>query len=113
MKLLAAKKWNKVFHENGEKYLIEVRSELTHHDRNANAQFSIGGDIFRLARNGRKVHEMSGCIHDEIIKHFPQLQPLVDVHLSDEDGVPMHAYANAGYWAGHCKIQPEIGRAHV
>ncbi len=107
MKLLAAKKWNKVFHENGEKYLIDVRSELIHRDGNASPYFSIGGDIFRIAKNGRKVWEAGGCIHEEIIKHFPQLQPLVDVHLSDEDGVPMHAYANAGYWAGHCKIQPE------
>ncbi len=107
MKLLAAKKWNKVFYANGEKYLIDVRSELVHRDGNASPYFSIGGDIFRIAKNGRKVWEAGGCIHEEIIKHFPQLQPLVDVHLSDEDGVPMHAYANAGYWAGHCKIQPE------
>jgi hypothetical protein len=107
MKLLAAKKWNKVFYANGEKYLIDVRSELLHHDGNASPYFSIGGDIFRIAKNGRKVWEAGGCIHDEIIKHFPQLQALVDVHLSNEDGVPMHAYANAGYWAGHCKINPE------
>jgi hypothetical protein len=107
MKLLAAKEWNKVFYANGEKYRIDVRSELVHRDGNASPYFSIGGDIFRIAKNGRKVWEAGGCIHDQIIKHFPQLQPLVDVHLSNEDGVPMHAYANAGYWAGHCKIEPE------
>jgi hypothetical protein len=101
MKLLAAKEWNKMFYENGEKYRIQVRADLVHRDGNANAYFAITGDIFRHAKNGRKVHESGGCIHDDIIKHFPQLQLLVDIHLADEDGVPMHAYANAAYWAGH------------
>jgi hypothetical protein len=101
MKLLAAKAWHKVFFANGEKYQIIIKSELVHLDGNSSPYFSIGGDIFRLARNGRKPWVAGGCIHDEIIKHFPQLQPLVDVHLSDDNGVPMHAYANAAYWAGH------------
>jgi hypothetical protein len=105
MKLLAAKKWSKVFHENGEKYRIDVIADLVHRDGNSNAYFAIGGDIFRLAKNGRKVHESGGCIHDDIIKHFPQLQLLVDLHLADEDGVPMHAYENAAYWAGQTKYQ--------
>jgi hypothetical protein len=101
MKLLASNAWHKVFVRSGEKYQIIVQSELVHHEGNASPHFSIGGDIFRLARNGRKVWEAGGCIHDQIIKHFPELQPLVDVHLSNEDGVPMHAYANAAYFAGH------------
>ena len=105
MKLLAAKEWNKMFYENGEKYRIQVRSELVHRDGNSNAYFAIGGDIYRHAKNGRKVWEAGGCIHEDIIKHFPQLQPLVDIHLADEDGVPMHAYANAAYWAGQTKWQ--------
>jgi hypothetical protein len=101
MKLLAAKKWNKVFYENDQKYSIEVIAELVHRDGNSNAYFSTTGEILRHAKNGRKVSDACGCIHDDIIKHFPQLQLLVDIHLSDEDGVPMHAYANAAYWAGH------------
>ena len=105
MKLLAAKEWNKMFYENGQKYRIQVRSELVHRDGNSNAYFAIGGDIYRHAKNGRKVWEAGGCIHEDIIKHFPQLQPLVDIHLADEDGVPMHAYANAAYWAGQTKWQ--------
>lgn len=106
MKLIAAKKWSKVFYKDGEKYRIDVIADLVHRDGNSNAYFGIGGDVFRLAKNGRKVWEMGGCIHEEIIKHFPELQPLVDIHLADEDGVPMHAYSNASYWAGHTKSQP-------
>jgi hypothetical protein len=107
MKLLAAKKWNKVFYENGQKHRIKVVAELVHRDGNSNAYFSITGEVERQAKNNRWMPFLSGCIHQEILEHFPKLQLLVDIHLSDEDGVPMHAYSNASYWAGHCKIQPE------
>ena len=39
-----------------------------------------------------------GCMHDDILKHFPELQPVIDVHLSDTNGAPMHALANAKYF---------------
>jgi hypothetical protein len=101
MTLLAAKEWNKVFYEGGQKYRIQVKAELEIIGGNKKPYFSIGGDIHRLAKNGRKVWECGGCIHEEIVKHFPQLQLLVDIHLADDEGVPMHAYANAAYFAGH------------
>ncbi len=107
MKLLAAKQWNKTFYENGQKHRIKVIAELVHRDGNRNAYFSITGDVERQAKNNRWMPFLSGCIHQEIIEHFPQLQPLVDIHLADEDGVPMHAYANAAYWAGHTRWQKE------
>jgi len=105
MKLLAAKEWNKVFYQGGEKYRIQVKAELGIVGKNNKPYFSIGGDIYRLAKNGRKVWECGGCIHEEIVKHFPQLQVLVDIHLADDEGVPMHAYTNAAYWAGQTKYQ--------
>lgn len=105
MKLLAAKEWNKVFYQGGEKYRIQVKAELGIVGKNNKSYFSIGGDIYRLAKNGRKVWECGGCIHEEIVKHFPQLQVLVDIHLADDEGVPMHAYANAAYWAGLTEYQ--------
>ena len=38
-----------------------------------------------------------GCMHDEILKRFPRLKPLVALHLSDISGAPMHAEANGWY----------------
>lgn len=38
-----------------------------------------------------------GCLHVDIAKYFPTLKPIIALHLSDEDGVPMHAEANSFY----------------
>lgn len=105
MKLLAAKEWNKVFHENGFKYRIKVRAELVHRDGNSNAYFSITGQVDRRAKNNRWVCEIAGAIHREIAKQMPELASILLVHLADDNGVPMHAYENAGYWAGQTKYQ--------
>lgn len=105
MKLLAAKEWNKVFYENGHKHRIRVRAELVHRDENSNAYFSITGEVKHQAKNNRWVFDSSGCIHEEIVEQLPQLKLLCLIHLSDENGVPMHAYANAAYWAGHTKYK--------
>jgi hypothetical protein len=104
MKLIAAKSWAKVFVENNQKHRIEVIAEL--HSLGGQAPyFSITGEVDRQAKNNRWMPFLSGCIHEEILQQFPQLKPLVDVHLSDKDGVPMHAYENAAYWAGYTKYQ--------
>jgi len=105
MKLLAAKEWNKVFYRNGFKHRIKVRADLIHRDGNSNAYFAITGQVDYRAKNNRWVFDSAGCIHEEIIAQFPQLKPLCDIHLSDENGVPSHAYGNAGYWAGESKYQ--------
>jgi hypothetical protein len=39
-----------------------------------------------------------GAGHEEILKRFPRFSDLAALHLSDIDGVPMHAEANGWYW---------------
>lgn len=104
MKLIAAKRFNKVFVENGEKHRIIVEAELISRGEQK-PYFSITGVVDRQAKNNRWMNECAGCIHYEILAQFPELQPLIDIHLSDENGVPMHAYENAAYWAGYTKYQ--------
>lgn len=109
MKLLAAKEFNKVFYAqyDGEsaKYRMKVRAALHQLGMNPKAHFSITGEVERRAKNNRWVFESGGAIHEQIAQQMPQLQPLLLVHLADENGVPMYAYENAGYWAGHTKYQ--------
>lgn len=40
-----------------------------------------------------------GCLHEEITALRPDLQPFVDMHLRDIDGLPSHAVANGAYYA--------------
>lgn len=39
-----------------------------------------------------------GAGHEHILKHFPRFADVSALHLSDIDGVPMHAEANGWYW---------------
>lgn len=49
-----------------------------------------------------------GCLHDEILQYRPDLKPLIDIHLSNLDGMPMHAEANGWYWlAKACGIKQQ------
>ena len=58
--------------------------------------FSLTGEI--LDQNGK--FESVGCIHEEIIRIWPDLKILVDLHLSDGNGIPMHAFENGFYFSG-------------
>ena len=78
--------------------------------------FSITGSIWERytnasgrarARMGRD-SDLGGCIHDEILRYFPRLAPLVTAHLANPDGVPMHAEANAWYFYSGAHIGYEM-----
>ena len=60
--------------------------------------FSLTG---RIVINGRT--DISGAIHEEILKYFPQLEDFASIHLSDIDGKPLHSLENGKYWAGFTK----------
>jgi hypothetical protein len=96
---------SKTYTENGEKYHISVEGGLHYIKGNSAPYFTITADIKRIAKNGRRVWEAGGCLHEEILKHFPQFADLVDLHLSDIDGAPTHAEANGAYWLGFSDYQ--------
>ena len=102
--IIARNKWEKMI--SGAPYgvaklvKITVNAELVKRKGNDYAYFSLTGEISRNDRRYRDPIITCGCIHDEILNHFPQLAPLALVHLSGPDGQPMHAEANALYWAG-------------
>jgi hypothetical protein len=50
---------------------------------------------FSVTVNGK---DFGGCCHDLVVAARPDLAPLVALHLSDLDGVPMHALANGEHW---------------
>jgi hypothetical protein len=74
---------------------------------NGHNTFSITGEI-RKEGNHRNF-ECGGCIHDEIVKYFPEFKELIKWHLMSSDG-PLHYIADTIYWAKDREyINKEIG----
>jgi hypothetical protein len=90
--------------QRGKKFL---RIELTiNQGGSVSDGFAITADLYEphgtwdgraQYRNGREADAI-GTMHDEIRVFAPELQPFIDVHLADLDGVPMHAVANGWYF---------------
>lgn len=104
--VLAANQWRKLISgaPYGESKRVEltVTAELVKRAGNSYPYFTITGSVKKLDKRYRDPVITCGAIHDLILAHFPELAPLVTVHLSAADGQPMHAEANARYWAGVC-----------
>jgi hypothetical protein len=71
---------------------IFVKIRLNDKCRNGHEDFAITADIY-----SDKYWLIGCCCHDEILEAFPEFKIFVDLHLSDADGVPMHAVANGYY----------------
>jgi len=96
-------KASKNYVENGEKYTITVTAKLADECKNGHCDFSITGDIVRVARNGRRVIAGGGCCHEEIAKHFPELRKFIPLHLCNYKGMPMYPEANGQYFVNEGK----------
>lgn len=79
----------------GNKAIVSVNAGLHYIRGNARPYFSVTGDI-RIP--GRRDIETGGCMHETLLKYWPELAPVVALHLSDDTGEPMHAEANGWYW---------------
>lgn len=74
--------------------IICVTAGLSHLRGNARPYFSVTADIaYSRAHSPRGC----GCMHDEVLKYWPTLAPVVALHLCDDTGMPMHAEANGWY----------------
>ena len=83
----------KEFTEDGARYVLKAHGGLHLLSGNSGPYFSLTGELYR---NGRL--ESCGCMHDDIIKHFPEFADMAALHLSDIDGSPSHAAENGLYW---------------
>lgn len=87
--------------------LLTATAKLSRLGNNARPHFSVTGELHAaLTMRGERIKGKwlaGGCIHDEISEAFPQLQPVIDLHLADDTGEPTHGEANGWYWlAGAC-----------
>ena len=56
--------------------------------------FSITGTVYDADGRWSK----GGCVHEAISAAFPDFAQLIDFHLCDIHGLPMHYMANSAYW---------------
>ena len=88
----------KVYTENGETYRIIANVRHDDDCGNGHNTFSVTGEIVRK-QGSRWVEDSSGCLHDEVARHFPEIAHLIKWHLCSTGG-PLHYVANTVYLAG-------------
>ncbi len=87
--------------------LCRITVKLRYDDEcdNGYNTFSITGTIGELSEYTGRYHTViSGCIHKEIEKYFPELKHLIKWHLCSSDG-PLHYIANTRYWVSKNNIE--------
>ena len=84
-------KTKKINQQNGNKLVIDYGLRNDQY-------FSITGLIYDYNVKGPDKCILGGCIHDEILKECPEFSDLVNLHLSDKEGQPMHAIDNGFYY---------------
>ena len=85
---------------------LRITAQLRLNHPSLSDGFSVTADLWeaRGNRSGRRRMnagadiDSGGCLHDEILSYAPELEPVVDLHLADPDGRPMHAIANGWYF---------------
>ena len=83
---------------NNSEVNMRIKIRLNDKFKNGHQDFSITA-IFWEVGKARNDHNMigGGCCHDEILKHRPDLQIFVNLHLCDFTGCPMYAVENGFY----------------
>jgi len=80
---------------------LDMIVTIRHDDNcgNGHNSFAVTMDAYTAGKpHTDRYHQLGGCCHDEIIKYFPELEPLIKWHLTSTDG-PMHYVANTTFHA--------------
>lgn len=86
----------KMVYNNNDRLIMKIFGGIHDIKGNSKPYFTITGEM----------KDCCGCIHDEIMKYHPEFKDLIDMHLSDIDGIPMHCVENGWYWMGKTKWEP-------
>jgi len=83
---------------NNNEFNMRIKIRLNDECKNGHQDFSITATYWEIGKV-RNNHNMigGGCCHDEILKHRPDLQIFVNLHLCDFTGCPMYAVENGFY----------------
>jgi len=77
---------------------ITVTAQAIRYGGNRHPHFSVTGEVTTPASRRKRDSDMCGCIHDHILRFWPELAPLIALHGSNaDDGEPTHGEANGFY----------------
>jgi hypothetical protein len=66
---------------------------------NKNPFFSVTGECSTLNERIEGNPSICGCLHDLILEAWPEVKPVIDLHLCNAvTGEPMHALDNGWFW---------------
>lgn len=91
--------------EGNTRVVLKVHGGLHYIKGNSAPYFSLTGDGYE---NGRE--SFGGACHEVILERAPEFADLAALHLSDIDGVPMHALANGFYYLGGSLVTDSLSR---
>lgn len=87
----------------GENTFIDVEIGLRYIKENGYSYFYAVGDVYELKRARKKIIP-SGCIHEEILKYFPEFKTFVQLHGNSSYGMPMHMISNIKFYIDNDEI---------
>jgi hypothetical protein len=93
----------KTYTKSGDTYRLTANVELSDKCKNGICDFAITGNIYKKSKNGRWIHYAGGCVHESILKYFPNLEIFVKLHLCNRYGQPMYSIDNGIYWLKESK----------
>lgn len=83
---------------DGRKGFAEIVGGLHYLKGNSAPYFSITTCAWYGKTKSTRNEAFFGCNHEFVAEHAPEFEDLIALHLSDIDGVPMHAVENGWYW---------------
>jgi uncharacterized protein Usg len=83
----------KVYKQDGVTYKLTATVRYDDECGNGHNSFAITGEQYRKSENSRWVEDAFGCVHDDIAKHFPHLQPFLKFHGMTSEG-PLYYIEN-------------------
>lgn len=96
----------------GENTFINVEIGLRYIKENGYSYFYATGEKYNLNGGIKNVFE-SECIHDEILKYFPEFKIFVNLHGNDSYGMPMYMLSNLKFAIDNNKIDAICRTLHI
>lgn len=88
----------KHYTEDGKRMRLVVVGGLHYIKGNRAPYFGVTATLYETNARGRTEDVAGGCLHEDVLRWFPDLANLVALHLSSIDGAPMYDVENGFYY---------------